>query len=120
MRAFAPSSTSTSTTTTTQHTKKIIMKKIRIRHQFIAALALGVALIITVAASAAELSDKDKQFLSAYEKARAALVADDLSGAKAAGADLGDAGADLAKSGSLQDARAAFEKLSAKAKQLAA
>ena len=47
------------------------MKKIRIRHQFIAALALGVALIITVAASAAELSDKDKQFLSAYEKARA-------------------------------------------------
>jgi hypothetical protein len=71
-------------------------------------------------ASAATLSDKDKQFLSGYEKAHTALAADDLNRAKAAASDLGSEGAELSKSSSLKEARTAFERLSAKAKQLAA
>jgi hypothetical protein len=69
---------------------------------------------------AAPLSETDKQFLARYEKARSALSADDLAAAKTAAGDLGDEGAPLAKSSSLKDARAAFEKLSDKARQLAA
>ena len=76
-------------------------------------VALGNAL-------AAPLSDNDKQFLAGYEKVRAALAADDLGAAKAAMTDLGDDGAALAKCNSLKEARAAFEKLSEKAKRLAA
>jgi len=68
----------------------------------------------------AAVSDTDKQFLAGYEKVRAALAADDLDKAKTAAGDLGDEGATLAKSGSLKEARVAFEKLSEKAKTLAA
>ncbi len=85
----------------------------------VALLVVCVALTSAVAAETATLSDKDKQFLAGYEKAHTALAADDLSGAKAAAADLGNDGAELSKSSSLNDARSAFEKLSAKAKQLA-
>jgi hypothetical protein len=81
--------------------------------------ALCVALTSAIGA-AGPLSDSEKQFLVAYEKARTALAADELTGAKAAANDLGAEGIDLAKSNSLKDARAAFEKLSDKAKQLAA
>jgi hypothetical protein len=89
-------------------------------HSFQTALAIGIAILgITSLAQAANLSEKDKQFLAGYEKAQTALAADDLSTAKAAAADLGNDGAELSKSNSLKDARAAFEKLSAKAKQLA-
>ncbi len=94
------------------------MKKLRITH-LITLVAVCVALT-GATAHAATLPDKDKQFLAGYEKAHTALVADDLSGAKAAGGDLGTEGAELSKSASLKDARVAFEKLSAKAKQLAA
>jgi hypothetical protein len=80
-----------------------------------ACVALGSA-----TTDAATLSDKDKQFLTGYEKAHAALAADDLAGAKAAANDFGTEGVELSKSGSLKDARTAFEKLSVKAKQLAA
>ena len=69
---------------------------------------------------AANLSDPDKQFLTSYGKAHDALVADDLAGAKRAGADLGPDGADLSKSKSLDEARIAFGKLSDKAVKLAA
>jgi hypothetical protein len=69
---------------------------------------------------AGPLSDADKQFLVRYEKVRSALSADDLAAAKTAAGDLGETGASLAKSSSLKDARAAFEKLSDTAKQLAA
>ena len=69
---------------------------------------------------AAQLTDQNKQFLAAYEKVHHALVADDLAGAKKAASDLGTEGAELAASNSLTDARAAFEKLSEKAKRLAA
>jgi len=69
---------------------------------------------------AAPLSDADKQFLARYEKVRSALAADDLGAARTAAGDLGDEGAQLTKSSSLKDARAAFEKLSDRAKQLAA
>ena len=69
---------------------------------------------------AAPLSDADQQFLARYEKVYRALALDDLAAAKTAAGDLGDQGAELAKSSSLKDARAAFEKLSDKAKQLAA
>ncbi len=82
-----------------------------------------IALIIAfggVLVQAASLSDADKQFLARYEKVRGALAADDLNAARTAAGDLGDEGAALAKSSSLKEARAAFEKLSAKAKQLAA
>ena len=94
------------------------MKELRITY-LITLVAVCVALAGAIA-DAATLSDKDKQFLAGYEKANTALVADDLSGAKAAAGDLGTEGAELSKSASLKDARSAFEKLSAKAKQLAA
>ena len=71
-------------------------------------------------AEAASLSDDDKQFLAGYEKVRSALAADDLGGAKAAAGDLRDDGAALARSSSLKEARLAFEKLSDKAKKMAA
>jgi hypothetical protein len=76
---------------------------------------LGAALV-----QAASLSDSDKQFLGRYENIRAALAADDLAAAKTAAVDFGEEGAPLAKSNSLKEARAAFERLSAKAKELAA
>jgi hypothetical protein len=77
-------------------------------------VALGSALI-----QAAPLSETDKNFLAGYEKVRSALAADDLGAAKTAAGDLRSEGAELAKSSSLKEARAAFEKLSEKAKQLA-
>jgi hypothetical protein len=83
--------------------------------------AMAFALIgSAVSLQAAALSDQDKQFLAACGKAHDALVAGDLTGAKKAGADLGPDGADLSKSKSLDQARAAFEKLSRKAVKLAA
>lgn len=94
------------------------MKRIK-STQFIAFAAVCVALT-SATTNAANLSDKDKQFLNSYEKVHTALAADDLSSAKAAAADLGGEGAELSKSGSLKEARAEFEKLSAKAKELAA
>jgi hypothetical protein len=90
------------------------MKTLRIIVVLICA-ALGSAII-----QAGTLSESDKQFLSHYEKVRSALAADDLAAAKTAAGDLGEEGAALAKSNSLKEARAAFEKLSDKAKQLAA
>ncbi len=93
-----------------------------IKHQQSLRLVAIVATAILTAGSlfAANLSDKDKQFLASYSKAQQALVADDLSAAKAAGSNLGSEGAELSKSSSLKEARIAFEKLSAKAKELAA
>jgi hypothetical protein len=88
---------------------------------------LGMILLITICVAfgtpimqATPLSETDKQFLARYEKVRSALAADDLGAARTAAGDLGDEGVPLAKSSSLKDARAAFEKLSDKAKQLAA
>lgn len=69
---------------------------------------------------AAQLTDQDKQFLAAYGKAHDALVADDLAGAKQAATSLGPDGTDLSKSKSLDEARAAFAKLSDKTVKLAA
>src|SRR5438270_6544802 len=90
-------------------------------HNFRILLAAMIAFtLVGFSAQAANLSDNDKQFLAVYEKARSALAADDLARTKTAGNDLGAEGADLAKSRSLKDARVAFEKLSDKAKQLAA
>jgi hypothetical protein len=83
-----------------------------------AAMALGL-IGLALSLQAADLSDQDKQFLTTYGKAHDALVADDLAGAKKAGADLGPDGADLSKSKSLDEARAAFGKLSDKAVKLA-
>ena len=68
----------------------------------------------------ANLSDQDKKFLTSYEKIHVALAADDLASAKAAATELGDQGSDIAKANSLKDARAEFEKLSARAKTIAA
>src|SRR6266404_9848556 len=76
--------------------------------------------LTTVLVEAAPLSDADKHFLAGYEKVRSALAADDLGVARTAAGELGDEGVTLAKSSSLKDARVAFEKLSDKAKQLAA
>ncbi len=87
--------------------------------KIISAVALGLALICNLA-SAANLSEQDKKFLSGYEKAHVALTADNLDGAKASAPELGNDGVELSKSTSLKDARVAFEKLSAKAKQLTA
>lgn len=70
----------------------------------------------TAARGGAESAEENKQYLAAYEKIHAALVQDNLVTAKAAAADLGEAGTLLAQSGSLKEARAAFEKLSAEAR----
>jgi len=67
----------------------------------------------------AALSDKDKEFLSAYTKVQAALAGDDLAATKSAAAALGSEGSELAKASSLQEARVSFEKLSTRAKTLA-
>lgn len=100
------------------------------RYNFIKMKTPGITHLIAVIAAcivfttglvqAAPLSDTDKQFLARYEKVRSALSADDLRVAKSAAGDLGEEGAELAKSSSLKEARAAFERLSDKAKQLAA
>src|SRR5437764_15162826 len=84
---------------------------------FSAAIAFG---MIASVGDAAALSDQDKKFLTSYEKIHVALAADDLAGAKAAATELGDSGSDIAKANSLKDARAGFEKLSARAKTTAA
>ena len=81
--------------------------------------ALFAATALAVLLQAAALSDQDKQFLTAYGKAHDALVADDLASAKKVATDLGPDGADLSKSKSLDEARAAFGKLSDKAVKLA-
>lgn len=84
---------------------------------------LAVALAITALAAttqAANLTDKDKQFLAGYEKVHVALAADDLPGAKTAATDLGEDGNDIAKATSLKEARTTFEKLSSRAKSLVA
>ena len=86
---------------------------------FTLALSAFVLSLFTAPLYAAQLTDQNKQFLAAYEKVHHALVADDLAGAKKAASDLGSEGADLSASNSLADARAAFEKLTSKAKQLA-
>ena len=91
----------------------------KLNYKKIAAMAfalIGFALSL----QAANLSDQDKQFLTAYGKAHDALVADDPASAKKAAIDLGPDGADLSKSNSLDEARAAFGKLSDKAVKLAA
>ena len=92
------------------------MKNLRMKH--LITLVTACVALTSATAGAATLSDKDKRFLAGYEKAHAALAADELNGAKAAGGELGTEGAELSKSSSLQDARGAFEKLSVKAKQL--
>jgi len=82
-------------------------------------LAAAVAFTaIAFSAQAANLSDKDKQFLAGYEKIRSALAADDLASAKAAAKDLAEEDSGIAKASSIQDARAGFEKLSGRAKTL--
>jgi len=83
----------------------------------LAALAFGVLASLGYAAN---LSDQDKKFLTTYEKVRAALVADDLAAAKVAANELGDSGSDIQKAKSLKDARAGFEKLSLRAKNITA
>lgn len=90
-------------------------------YRFQTMLALALALTaLAASAEAANLTDKDKQFLAGYEKVHTALAADDLSGAKSAAKDLGEEGSDIAKAGSLKDARTTFEKLSNRAKTLVA
>ncbi|HXM32363.1 MAG TPA: hypothetical protein VN921_01830 [Chthoniobacterales bacterium] len=75
---------------------------------------------IALSAHAADLSDKEKQFLAGYEKIHIALAADDLVTAQSAARELGDEGGDIIKAGTLKDARAVFEKLSSRAKTLVA
>jgi hypothetical protein len=105
-------------TTTKQLNANHTMKKSINNLRTVLAATIAIT-AIAVSAQAANLSDKDKQFLAGYEKVHTALVADDLSSAKAAAKGLGDEGSDIAKAGSLKDARAGFEKLSDRAKTLA-
>ncbi len=81
--------------------------------------AIAFAMIASLG-HAANLSDQDKKFLTSYEKIHVALAADDLAGAKAAATELGDQGSDIAEANSLKDARTGFEKLSPRAKTIAA
>ena len=74
---------------------------------------------LTVASRAEDLTSHDRQFLAGYEQIRAALAADDLSGAKKAAAALSDSGTAIAKSQSLDQARVAFAKLSDEAVKIA-
>src|SRR5260370_33502779 len=95
----------------------------KLNYKKISALSAAMAFALisfAVSLQATALSEKDKQFLNSYGKAHDALVADDLAGAKQAAADLGPAGAALAKSKLLDEARSAFGKLSDEAVKLAA
>jgi hypothetical protein len=80
---------------------------------------LSIGLLNLSAMFAAELSSGDKQFLTGYEEVRAALAADDLNSAQKAAATLTEKGSAIVKSKSLDEARAAFEKLSEEAVKLA-
>ena len=93
------------------------IRKYKLTPLFLAAIAFGMSASL---GHASNLSDQDKKFLTAYGKAHDALVADDLAGVRKAGADLDPHGADLSKSKSLDEARAAFGTLSDKAVKLAA
>jgi uncharacterized iron-regulated protein len=96
-------------------------KKMKMKKYVVCVAATALALVALAAPlSAVPLTDQNKQFLANYEKVHQALVADDLATAKKAAADLGSPGSDLAKSETLDQARAAFEKLSAEAAKLAA
>jgi hypothetical protein len=90
-------------------------------YNFRTLLAAAIAMtVIAFSVQAANLSDKDKQFLAGYEKIHTALAADDLGSVKSAAKDMGEEGGGIANVGSLKDARAAFEKLSSRAKTLVA
>jgi len=94
----------------------------KLNYKKISALSAAMAFALTgftVSLQAAALSDQDKQFLDFYVRAHDALVADDLTGAKQAAANLGADGETLAISKSLDEARSAFGKLSDKAVKLA-
>ena len=84
---------------------------------FIIILSIGLLNLSMV--SAAELSSGEKQFLAGYEQVRAALAADDLNAAQKAATVLNETGSAIAKSNSLEMARAAFAKLSEEAVKLA-
>ncbi len=96
------------------------MTKLIYNFRTLVAVVIASTLIAVSAQAAANLSDKDKQFLAGYEKVHTALAADDLAGAKSAAKDLGEEGGDIAKAKSLADTRATFEKLSGKAKSMVA
>ena len=83
-------------------------------------LMSAVALFSAASLNAAQLTDKDKQFLTNYEKIHHALACDDLAGAQDAAKSLGHDGSEIAKSSSLNHARTSFEKLSSSAKSLVA
>jgi hypothetical protein len=83
-------------------------------------LAAVIGLTVIGSAPAATLSDQDKQFLTTYEKIHTALAADDLAAAKSAAGDLGDDGQSIRQASSLKEARAGFEKLSARAETMVA
>ena len=90
-------------------------------YKFPMLMTMALAVIaIALSVHAADLSDNEKQFLAGYEKIHIALAADDLATAKSAARELGDEGSDITKAGTLKDARAAFEKLSSRAKTLVA
>lgn len=94
--------------------------KMKIKKLAVSLAATAFALVaLTAPLSAAPLTDQNKQFLANYEKVHQALAADDLATAKKAATDFGTQGLDLAKSETLEQARAAFEKLSSEAAKLA-
>ena len=93
------------------------MPKHKLTALLFAAIAFGMSASL---GHAANLSDQDKKFLTSYEKIHIALAADDLASGKAAATELGDSGNDVASANSLRDARAGFEKLSRRAKTIAA
>src|SRR2546423_750032 len=93
------------------------MKKRAYKFQMLLAALAACATIVT---SQADLSASDRQFLAAYEKVRGALAADELATAKSAAKDLGKEGVELSNAASLKDARDSFEKLTIRAKTLAA
>ena len=82
-------------------------------------LTSAIALASAASSYAAQLADKDKQFLTNYERVHHALASDDLAAAKTAAKSLGEEGSEVAGASSLADARAAFEKLSSRAKTTA-
>jgi hypothetical protein len=91
------------------------------KHKLTTLFTAGIALVMIASfGHAANFSNQDEKFLTSYEKIHVALAADDLASAKAAATELGDSGNDIAKANSLKDARAGFEKLSARAKTIAA
>ena len=97
-----------------------LLKFITLTSVLALALIAGRSRLIAEGGSSANLTSANKAFLSSYEDVRAALVADNLAGARQAAAKIADqkAAEAIASAQSLDQARQAFGQLSKSAEKI--